>query len=187
MIQDIYTKLRGMISEDRFRHSLGVKETAVMLAQKYSVDIHKASTAGILHDCAKGFSNNELLRIAGECGIPINNIYKNQAELLHGLVGAYIAQKEFLVNDRDILHAIKYHTTGCENMSILDKIIYIADYIEPGRCFPGVEDLRRLTFDDINGGVLAALESTIRHVLDKKQLLDILTIEARNFMLSKDN
>lgn len=183
MTENMYTKLRGMISEDRYKHSTGVQKTAISLAEKYGGDVCKASIAGLIHDCAKGFSDSELLKLAEEFDIEIDEIFRIQPGLLHGPVGAFIVQKEFFINDCDIIHSVKYHTTGCENMSLLDKIIYVADYIEPGRNFKGVDVLRNLTYNDINQGVLAALDSTIKHVMDKNELLDILTIKARNYML----
>jgi predicted HD superfamily hydrolase involved in NAD metabolism len=187
MIDDIRIKLRNMLDEKRYKHSLGVQETAVKLAEKYIVDVNKASLAGLVHDCAKGFTNDKLLILAEEYSINVKDIYRIQPELLHGAVGAFYAKGEFLIYDEEVLHSIRYHTTGCENMSMLDKIIYIADYIEPGRRFPGVEDLRKETYNDIDKGVLIALDLTIKYVLEKKQLLDVLTIDARNYMLKTIN
>lgn len=183
MMENMKEKLKNMLDEERYVHSLGVQETAVKLAAKYGADTGKASTAGLIHDCAKRLGNDELLKMAKYCDIDIGIVYQKQPELLHGPVGAYVAEKEFLIYDKEILHAIKYHTTGCENMSLMDKVIYIADYIEPSRNFPGVDDLREETYRDLDSGVLMALDNTIRYVIVKKQLIDILTIRARNYML----
>jgi predicted HD superfamily hydrolase involved in NAD metabolism len=187
MISDMDNKLRQILDKNRYLHSLGVMDTAVKLAKKYNEDTDKASIAGLIHDCAKGLDNEALLKIAGDCGIEISYVHQRQPELLHGPVGACIAEKEFSVRDKEILHAIKYHTTGCENMSMLDKIIYIADYIEPGRNFPGVNLLREETFTDINKGLLLALDNTIRYVIDRRQLIDDMTIRARNYLLCSEN
>lgn len=183
MIDDLNAKLKTMLSEKRYNHSLGVQSTAVDLAKKYNADEKKASVAGLVHDCAKGFSNEKLIEIYKNCGMEMDTVYEKQPQLLHGPVGAFIAQKEFLITDREVLHAIQCHTTGCEDMSMLDKIIYIADYIEPGRDFPGVDELRRAAFIDIDTCLLMAFDSTIRYVLERKQLIDIKTIKARNFLL----
>lgn len=183
MIDNIHDKLKAMLSEKRYRHSLGVQKTAVELCRKYDVDAEKASIAGLVHDCAKKFDDEKLIRIYENLGMKMNIVYEKQPQLLHGPVGAYVAEKEFLITDREILHAIQYHTTGCENMSMLDKIIYIADYIEPGRDFPGVDDIRSAAYRDINEGLLLAFDSTIRYVLQRRQFIDLNTINARNYLL----
>lgn len=185
MVDNLNEKLKTMLSEKRYHHSLGVQKTAVDLARKYNADDKKASIAGIVHDCAKGFSDEKLITIYKNCGMKMNAVYEKQPQLLHGPVGAFVARKEFLITDGEILHAIEYHTTGCEDMSMLDKIIYIADYIEPGRNFPGVDELRSAAFVDINRSLIMAFDSTIRYVLERQQLLDLETIRARNFILCK--
>jgi len=185
MIRDYDTKLKTMLDFKRYEHSLGVQKTAVEIAQRHGADIEKASIAGILHDCAKGFSDEKLLKSAELAGIEVNDVERRSPQLLHGPVGAYIAQVEFGVEDADILHAIRYHTTGCENMSLLDKIIYVADYIEPCRNFPGVDELRKTTFGNLDKGVIMALDNTLKYVIERGQLIHILTVKARNFMLSE--
>ena len=183
MIDNINEKLRSLLSYKRYIHCIGVQKTAIELAKKNNVDICSASVAGLIHDCAKGFNDNELLSASDKYSICLDPVSIRQPGLLHGPVGACIAKNEFLIDDEDIIHAIKYHTTGCENMSMLDKIIYIADYIEPGRDFIGVDSLRSITYKDINQGVLMALDNTIKYVIKQGVLIDILTIKARNFML----
>lgn len=181
--RSIYEKVKSMISDKRYEHSIGVQETAVKLAQKFGGDVYKASLAGLVHDCAKGLSDEELISMAKESGMEIGDVCMKQPGLLHGPVGAFVARREFLIYDEEVLHAIKFHTTGCKNMSMLDKIIYIADYIEPGRNFPGVDALRQETYKDIDRGLLLALDSTIKYVIELRQLIDIHTIDARNFLL----
>jgi predicted HD superfamily hydrolase involved in NAD metabolism len=183
MTEDIYTVLRGMLDGDRYRHSIGVQQTAADLARLYGGDIAKASMAGLVHDCAKGLSGQELLEQASEWGVEINDVYRVQPGLLHGPVGAFICRKMFDIYDGEILHSISCHTTGCAHMSVLDKIIYIADYIEPNRIFPGVEKIRELAFRDLNKGMLSALENTIMYVIKKGELIDMQTIEARNSII----
>ncbi|KPU44160.1 putative nicotinate-nucleotide adenylyltransferase [Oxobacter pfennigii] len=183
MINDITEKLKAMLSPKRYMHSLGVRDTAVKLAKLYGTDEDKAAIAGLIHDCAKGLSDELLLKIAREIGIETQGIYEKQPELLHGPAGTYMAKKDFKIEDEEILHSIMCHTTGCENMSLLDKIIYIADYIEPNRSFPGLEELRKAAFRDIDEAMLLALDNTIKHVINKKQMIDIQTIKARNYIL----
>lgn len=179
----IQDKLKSMISNERYNHSIGVQQTAVKLAVMYGADTIKASTAGLIHDCAKGFSDDELIEAADKYGIETNDVTRSQPGLLHGPVGSHVAREVFSIEDDEILHAIWYHTTGCKNMSLLDKIIYIADYIEPGRDFSGVDELRKSAFHSMDEAVLTALNNTIKYVIDKKQLIDMLTVEARNYML----
>lgn len=182
----IREKLKSMISNERYNHSIGVQQTAIKLAAVYGADETKASIAGLVHDCAKGFSDYELIDAADKYGIETNDVTRSQPGLLHGPVGSYVARGAFSIEDEEILHAIWYHTTGCKNMSLLDKIIYIADYIEPGRNFPGVDQLRKCAFHSINEAVLTALNNTIKYVINKNQLIDMLTVEARNYMLSEN-
>ena len=133
------------LNESRLKHSLSVSETAVALATKYGENIEKARIAGLVHDCAKNMKDDELIKVASEHEIQIDEIYIHNPSILHGLVGSIIAREVMEIQDEDILNAISYHTTGRKNMSILEKIIYIADYIEPLRKFNGVEELRILS------------------------------------------
>lgn len=183
MMDKIHSLLKPMISTKRYNHSIGVQNTAVKLAVLNNIDINKASMAGLIHDCAKGLPDQELIKAAVEGGIEIDEVSRRYPELLHGPVGAILTKKVFGIYDEEIQHAIRYHTTGCENMSMLDKIIYIADYIEPGRNFPRVEELRNAAYDDINRGVLMAMESTIKYIIERGQLLDTMTVKARNYLL----
>jgi predicted HD superfamily hydrolase involved in NAD metabolism len=182
-MDSIQDKLKNMISVERYNHSIGVQETAIKLADRYGANSNKASIAGLVHDCAKGLNHDEMLKAAKKYGIEVNDVTKSQPGLLHGPVGSCMARELFSINDEEVLHAIWYHTTGCRDMSLLDKIIYIADYIEPSRDFKGVDKLRAAAFQDIDRAVLLALDNTIKFVIEKNQLLDLLTIEARNFML----
>lgn len=175
--------LQKKLTPQRYAHSLGVQQTAEMLAKIYSTSTEKASIAGLLHDCAKDFDDDELLKYANQFDILLDGVLKHQKQLLHGVVGAEIARFEFKIEDNDIINAIKYHTTGKEDMSLLEKIIYIADYIEPSRDFPGVENLRRLALLDIDKAILMAFDHTINYVVSKGELLHPITISARNFLL----
>lgn len=176
-------KLMGMLDGSRYLHSLGVSETASRLAVKYGADPDKASLAGLVHDCAKSLSGGQLLKEAFDANIEVDYVDRAQPGLLHGPVGAVIARREFAIDDDEILDSIRYHTTGREDMTLLDKIIYIADYIEPGRNFPGVEELRTESAKDLDRGIMMAMDGTIEFVLERKMMLDLKTVRARNFML----
>ncbi|WP_278287300.1 bis(5'-nucleosyl)-tetraphosphatase (symmetrical) YqeK [Caloranaerobacter ferrireducens] len=173
------------MNEERFIHSIGVMETAEKLADVYGCDKNKARLAGLIHDCGKLKNDRELLKMAFEFGIILDDVKDVNIALLHAPLGAEIAKNEFGIKDLEILNAIRYHTTGKENMSLLEKIIYIADYIEPNRDFPSVEVLRELAFLDLDKAVLMAMDNTIKYVVDNGWILDIETIKARNFLLKK--
>lgn len=175
--------LRVNLKESRFRHCLSVSETAVTLAVKYGGNVEKARIAGLVHDCAKNMKDEEFIKVAIEHEIPLDEIYLHNPSILHGLVGSIIAKTVMGIYDADILSAIRYHTTGRKNMSILEKIIYIADYIEPLRKFNGVEELRSLSKVDLDAAVMQSLGDTIKYVIIQNGLLHIDTIDARNYLL----
>ncbi|KGG80182.1 phosphohydrolase [Caloranaerobacter azorensis H53214] len=185
MIHEIKEKLKNYISEERFIHSIGVMETAEKLAEIYGCDKYKAQLAGLLHDCGKLKDDRELLKKAFEFGIILDDIEDVNIALLHGPLGAEIAKSEFGIKDLEILNAIRYHTTGRENMNLLEKIIYIADCIEPNRDFPCVKTLRELAFSDLDKAILTAMGNTIKYVVDNGWILDVETIKARNFLIKK--
>jgi len=176
-------KLMGMLTQKKFEHSLAVKDSAVKLAFIHNGDIEKASVAGLLHDCAKCMTDQELLKKAEEFGILLDGILRRETGILHAAVGAEIAKRDFEVTDPDILNAIMHHTTGNENMGLLDKIIYIADYISEDRKFQGIEDLRKVVQEDLNAGVLMGMDFTLKHVISKGRLIHPQTIKARNSLL----
>jgi len=184
--QKILHYLQLNLNEKRLNHSLNVSETAVVLAIKYGENIESAKIAGLIHDCAKNMKDDQLIKVARDHGIHIDEIYINNPSILHGVVGSIIAREVMKIKDDDILNAVAYHTTGRENMSKLEKIIYISDYIEPSRIFQGVEELRTLSMINLNEAVIQSLGNTIIYVVNKKELLHIDTIYARNYLLSKN-
>jgi predicted HD superfamily hydrolase involved in NAD metabolism len=184
-IEFLKSKLRSLLDEERYLHSIGVMETAIYLAKKYDANVEKAQVAGLLHDCAKGYSDEELLKFAQRYGIEVDEVLKHAPFLLHGPVGAHLVEEIFGIKDEEIKRAIALHTTGDVNMTILDKIIFLADYIEPNRNFEGVEKLRQLAEQDVDTAVLKAFDSTICYVIERKLLLYEKTIRARNDILLK--
>jgi len=176
------------IGEKRFLHSVRVMNTAENLASIYGCDIEKASVAGLLHDCGKLIDKSLFIKLCEDYNITNVDIeIENNISILHGAIGAEIAYKVFDINDKDILDSIKYHTTGKPNMSILEKIIYIADYIEPERKFDGVEYIRELVLNDIDRALLYAMDNTIKYVIDNGYILHCDTILARNYLISHKN
>lgn len=175
--------LKKNLKEKRFNHSIGVSKTAESLAKKYGEDSDKARVAGLLHDIAKNMKDEEIVSTVENVGIEIDYVFKSNPNLMHGLAGAIICRNVVGVTDKDILGAVEFHTTGKANMSMLEKIICLADYIEPSRNFEGVDDLRNTAQESIDKALLMALDGTIKFVLEKKQLLHYKTVEARNYLI----
>lgn len=179
----ILKTLQGRLSRNRMQHSLRVAEAAQELAVHYGEDAEKARLAGLVHDCAKGLSGAELVGIARQNHLFMHEIDFEIPDLLHAPVGSFLAEQEFGIEDPEILRAIRVHTLGAPEMSEFDKIIYLADMIEPGRDYPGLERLACLTWRDLDVAMLFALESTIKYCLDRGRILHPLTVQARNAFL----
>lgn len=174
--------LKKHLTKDRYQHTLGVAYTAASLAMKYNTDtsnanlVKRAYLAGLLHDCAKCMSDEKKLHICDKNNIPYSDIESQHPYLLHGKVGAQIAKTKFKINDEDILQAITWHTTGRPDMSLLEKIIFIADYIEPSRKpVPELDFIRRLAFEDIDKTMEKILSNTLKHLKEKQVPVDIMT------------
>ncbi|WP_075982371.1 bis(5'-nucleosyl)-tetraphosphatase (symmetrical) YqeK [Bacillus massilinigeriensis] len=160
--------VKEQLTEHRYQHTIGVMETAIQLAQKYGVDEKKAELAAIFHDYAKFRPKEEMKAIIEKEQMPADLLDYN-SELWHAPVGAYLAEKEAGISDKEILDAIRYHTSGRKGMTILEKIIYLADYIEPGRHFPGVEEVRELARHDLDKALIKSIQNTIVFLMKKNQ------------------
>lgn len=172
-INDIDKELGKILKKKRYRHSIGVRYTAICLAMRYGEDLDKASYAGLLHDCAKYMSSEELYEFARDHDIPVSEYEKDNPGLLHGKCGAFICENKYNIKDPDILSAITYHTTGKPDMSLLEKIIYIADYIEPGRDeAPDLDKLRKTAFTDIDEAVYLISRQTLDYLRYKGSVVD---------------
>lgn len=182
--QQVLAIIEEKLSPSRFEHSLNVARVAEKMAEIYNIDSKTAYLTGLLHDYAKGISGKELLNIAEKEKLIGDKIERFVPDLLHAPVGAHLIEKELSVKDEEILQAIRSHTLGTLKMSTLDKIIFLADMIEPGRDFPGLERLRCLAENDLDQAMLFGLESTIRYCLDRKRILHPLTVEVRNHFLN---
>ena len=181
----IKVKLKEIMSEERFVHSVNVSRVARELALKYDYNVDKAEIAGLLHDCAKDLDYKTLGKMILEYNIQMDEIVQKIPKLLHPLVGAAIAEKEFNIQDPAILKAIKAHSTGAAQMSLLDKIIYLSDKIEPLRNNEGVEEVRKMVWKDLNKAVLIVLDKGLIYLISKGSLIHPVSIEARNNILSK--
>ncbi|MFQ9933890.1 MAG: bis(5'-nucleosyl)-tetraphosphatase (symmetrical) YqeK [Lachnospiraceae bacterium] len=180
---DIRSRLKDVLKKSRYEHTLGVEFTSAALAMRYGVDLYKARMAGLLHDCAKNFTDEKLLELCKKYKLGISETEKRIPYLLHGKLGAYLAKKEYKIKDTEILNAIEFHTTGRENMSMLEKIIFTADYIEPGRDkAPNLAKIRKMAFEDIDKAVLMIFDDTISYILSNNQELDSVTLNAYNYL-----
>lgn len=171
------------LSANRFIHSCNVADVAVKLANHYGVDEEIAYLAGLLHDYAKGLSGDILLKIAEENQLIEDDIEYLIPDVLHAKVGAFLLKKDGITDNNDILQAVDYHTLGAINMNELDKIIFLADMIEPSRDYPTLDRLHCLAFKNLDEAMLFGLESTIKYCIEKKRLLHPKTIAVRNKFL----
>jgi predicted HD superfamily hydrolase involved in NAD metabolism len=160
--------VKEQLTEHRYTHTLGVMETALELAKMYGEDEKKAELAAIFHDYAKFRSKEEMKEIILNQGFPSDLLLFNE-ELWHAPVGAYLVETEVGIRDKDILDAIRYHTSGRPNMTTLEKIIYVADYIEPGRHFPGVDEVRELVKVSLEKGLIKSIQNTIFFLMKRNQ------------------
>jgi len=179
-IQEI---IREKYPEKLLSHSLGVEYMARRLAAAYGVDEEKAAVAALLHDYGKIYSRQDQLQIAIDHQIA-EEILLQEPVLLHGPVGSWLLQHELGIDDQEILDAVRLHTTGSDCMALMSAIIYLADYIEPGRKTKGVPKLRELAFQDLQQTLLEAVDSTIRYTLEKQGILHPDSVLFRNKLLS---
>jgi predicted HD superfamily hydrolase involved in NAD metabolism len=192
-IEKMAEKLKGSISGRRYSHTMNVMYCAVELAVRHNASALEAALAGLLHDCAKDIRGEEALRLADHYGIEVDEVSALQPDLLHGKIGAILAREQYLgglmkdapESEQSVLNAIRYHTTGYPEMTLLDSIIFIADFIEPERSFPGVEEIRRKAFEDLDTAVLMGMDSTVIYILERGRLLHPDTIFTRNWLIRK--
>jgi predicted HD superfamily hydrolase involved in NAD metabolism len=156
------------LKKKRYEHTVRVMETAIKLAEHYAADLKKTEQAAIFHDYAKYRNPEEMRRWVIEEKLP-QDLLEYGDELLHGPVGSLMIEREVGIKDPEVQSAIHYHTTGKRNMSLLDKIIFIADYIEPGRSFSGVDEVRAIVYDDIDQACWMAARNTIQFLMEHEQ------------------
>lgn len=165
----------------RIPHVLGTEQEAIRLAERYGADVEKARRAALLHDCTKKLDMPAQLALCEKYGIQLDELEQQALKLLHSKTGAAIARDVFGVDD-EIYSAIWYHTTGHAGMTTLEKIIYLADYIEPSRDFPGVDTLRKVCYEDLDKGLLLGLEMTIEEMTAMGNPVHRATLEARDWL-----
>lgn len=178
-----YTKrLRKVLDDDRFEHTLGVSYTCAALAMRYEYDIKKAQVAGLLHDCAKCIPDEKKLQLCIKHNIQMTDVERKTPFLLHAKVGAFLAMNQYKIKDKEIIQAIINHTTGKPNMSMLDKIVYIADYIEPQRYkAANLSVVRKMAFEDINLALFQILKDTLIYLTESGGDIDPMTQKAYEY------
>lgn len=180
--EEIREKLQEVLKASRYQHSLGVEEVAHDLAVIYRYEEDKASLAGILHDCAKYLSDEELIQECELNQITITEVERQCPFLLHAKVGALFAQTKYGVKDIEITDAITYHTTGRPAMSLLEKIIFTADYIEPYRKpLPRISEIRQTAYLDLDYAVFMILENMIHYLQETGNTIDLTTVETYDY------
>lgn len=181
-ISRIRKAMEKELDNKRYEHTLGVAYTAASLAMRYQVDIESALVAGLLHDCAKCISDEKKISICEKHNIHISEVERRNPSLLHAKVGGYLAMEEYHVEDIDIINAILNHTTGRPGMSDLEKIIFVADYMEPGRKnAPNLDLIRKLVFLDLDKALVRILEDTLQYLKNSKEEIDLMTQKTYDF------
>lgn len=185
MTETIFLLRRQMeqkLSASRYEHSLSVSYISTALAMRYGYSLEKAETAGILHDCAKRYREEVLIQKCEKHGILLTQEERNAPSVIHAKYGAWMAEHKFGIEDEEILSAIRYHTTGRPHMSLWEKILFTADYIEPRRNqVPDLSELRSLAFLDLDRTVYTILEHTLQYLESQKASEDPMTRAAYEY------
>lgn len=180
--QKLRKELEKQLKPDRFDHTLGVAYTASSMAMLYGADVQKALIAGMLHDCAKCMSHEEQVKICEKNKIDISEVERRNHSLLHAKVGMYLARTKYDIYDTEILNAIRWHTTGRENMSLLEKIVYIADFIEPNRkALDDMDIIRKEAFTDLDLCLAHILHNSVIYLKTIGKDCDEATMDAYNY------
>ena len=169
----IQEKLKKKLSEKRYAHTVGVSYTAAAMAMRYGLNVDDVAMAGLLHDCAKYMSDEELIEKCNKYGIKCSDTELRNGYLLHAKLGAYLAREKYEIKNDEICSAIRYHTTGKPAMTILEAIVFTADYIEPGRkILPNFKLIRSMAFVDIDEAVYLILKNTLSYLNDERKSED---------------
>lgn len=180
--KDINKRLKKALDDKRYEHTIGVAYTASCLAMRYGIDANKAYMAGLLHDCAKGLSDKERIEYCNKNDIVISNVENDNPSLLHAKVGAHMAEHVYEVDDKEITSSIRWHTTGHVDMSLLEEIVFVADYIEPNRNHdPELDKIRKEAFTVLHEATYHIYKNTLEYLKKSTKVLDPTTREAYNF------
>ncbi len=181
-LEKMQIKLKKHVDDARFTHTMGVMYTSASLAMAHGYDIHKAQVAGLLHDCAKCIPNDKKLRLCKKNNIEVSTVEYENPILLHAKLGAFIAETKYDVTDEEILRSIVFHTTGRAGMSTLEKIVFIADYIEPYRFKArNLEAIRKIAFQDLDECMYMILRDTLAYLKNNPKAVDPTTSRAFDY------
>ena len=184
--EEIVAKQKSMMDQKRFEHCIGVSETSRKLARLNNYDEDKAALAGFIHDYAKQIPNEEFIKVIKKENFDPDLLNYNRA-IWHGIVGTYFIKRDLKIEDEEILTAIYRHTTADNEMTTLDKIVFVADFIEPHRAFPGVEEARKVAFNNLDDGVGFELAHTLDFLVKNRQKIYPKTLRAYNNWAIKNN
>ncbi len=185
-LEELQEELKGVLKKRRYNHTIGVRYTAQAMAMCFDEDIIKAGYAGMLHDCAKYLSDVEIMSECTKHHITCSKAEKLKPSLLHAKLGACYAREKYGMEDELVLSAIRWHTTGKPGMNTLEKIIFIADYIEPDRkMLPGMEEIRKAAFSDLDKAMYLILKNTLEYLGDmeerQRECIDVYSVDAYDF------
>lgn len=183
--KDIFKYLQEHLDKKRFNHSINVAEESYKLAEKYGYNKDKAYLCGLLHDVCKNETQEKMLQMFDEFGIILDDIQKSQYKLWHAVLGAQFIQNEFGICDKEIVDAIRYHTTGRPNMTKLDKILYLADFISADRDFEGVDHLREYAYVNLDIAVFECFKFSIEELCSMNKPIHIDTLNGYNYLITK--
>lgn len=185
LIEKARDYIENKIGRKRYEHSIRVSELSKKLADYYDYSIYKAELAALLHDSAKGREDKLLLKGYDVSDIILKEDIEIYRPIIHAPLAAEIARKEFDIDDEEIINSIIYHTTGRPDMSLLEKIILVADAAEPGRDYKAAMEIRELAFNDLNLAVVKALDTSLLHCIDNGRIINPLTILSRNYYIKE--
>ncbi len=185
MVEDIELlkeEIKEKLTEKRFIHSISVMDMCEKLAKIYGCDIKKAKLVGLVHDMAKEMTDEEMLNYVKKNNIDITNTEKCIPQILHGKIASDLAKKKYDFDD-EMCDAIKYHTTGKENMTLLQKVVFVSDKIDETRKYEGVEELRKLAFENLDEAIIKNIDETLKINIEKKNVILEESIKTRNYLL----
>ncbi|WP_438433256.1 bis(5'-nucleosyl)-tetraphosphatase (symmetrical) YqeK [Gorillibacterium sp. sgz500922] len=182
--EELMEAVRRELPAKRWQHTLGVMQSARELARKFGADPDKAELAGLLHDYCKYWPTERQRLVILESDLP-NELLQYDKPLWHAPVGAYVVSKEFGIDDEEVLDAIRYHTSGRVGMTMLEKVVCLADYMEPGRDYPEVAAIRKLAETSVEKALVAGYDSTMRYLLTKGEKIYPLTLLSRNALIDE--
>lgn len=178
--------IKGKLKESRYIHSLNVADSAKILAAKYGCDEEKAYTSGLLHDVMKNASDEEQLEAISKAGWELTDCEKANKKLWHAVAGAAFMKTELDIKDEAMIEAVRYHTTARKNMSVLEKVIYVADFISADRDYPEVDDVRKAAEESLEKAMMLGLEFCIQEIAKRRQILHPDSVDAYNEIILKN-